>query len=124
MCERCISWLLLECLQLRTWPVTQACALTGNQTSNPLLRRPTLSPLSYTSQGSRAVFSSTKITWQTIKFNDVVIGIKFVFKIYYFSPGWCSSVDLGLDYKPKGCWFDSQSGHMPGLWATSPVGGT
>ena len=23
----------------------------------------------------------------------------------------------------RGCWFDSQSGHMPGLWARSPVGG-
>ena len=23
--------------------------------------------------------------------------------------------------KPKGCQFDSQSGHMPGLWARSPV---
>ena len=26
-------------------------------------------------------------------------------------------------YKPKSCWFDSQSGHMPGLWARSPVRG-
>ena len=26
-------------------------------------------------------------------------------------------------YKPKGRWFDSQSGHMPGLQARSPVGG-
>ena len=26
--------------------------------------------------------------------------------------------------KPKGRQFDSQSGHMPGLRATSPVGGT
>ena len=23
----------------------------------------------------------------------------------------------------KGCWFDSQSGHMPGLQARSPAGG-
>ena len=29
-----------------------ACALTGNQTSQPLVRRPVLNPLSYTSQGS------------------------------------------------------------------------
>ena len=35
-----------------TWPATQACALTGNQTSDPLLCSLTLSPLSYTSQGS------------------------------------------------------------------------
>ena len=32
-------------------------------------------------------------------------------------PGWCSSVDGALACKPKGCWFDSQSGHMPGLGA-------
>ena len=25
--------------------------------------------------------------------------------------------------KPEGCWFNSQSGHKPELWASSPVGG-
>ena len=39
-------------------------------------------------------------------------------------PGWCGSVDWVPACEPKGCWFDSQSGHMPGLWARSPVGGT
>ena len=34
-----------------TWPTTQSCALTGNRTSNLLVYRPMLSPLSYTSQG-------------------------------------------------------------------------
>ena len=33
------------------WPATQARALTGNQTSNPLVHRLALSPLSHTSQG-------------------------------------------------------------------------
>ena len=32
-----------------------------------------------------------------------------------FSSGLCGSVDWVLDCEPKGCWFDSQSGHMPGL---------
>ena len=41
---------------LRTWPETQACALTGNRTRDPFLRRPTFNPLSYTSQGSLAIF--------------------------------------------------------------------
>ena len=36
---------------LGTWPATQACALTGNGTSDPLVPRPVLSPLSQTSQG-------------------------------------------------------------------------
>ena len=35
---------------LGSWPATQACALTGNRTGNPLVHRPVLSPLSYTSQ--------------------------------------------------------------------------
>ena len=36
---------------LGTWPATQACALTGKQTSDPLVCRPALNPLSSTSQG-------------------------------------------------------------------------
>ena len=47
-------WLPLRCPLLETWPTTQACALTGNQTGDPLVRRPTLNPLSHTSQGKRA----------------------------------------------------------------------
>ena len=38
-------------------------------------------------------------------------------------PGWCGSVDWVRACEPKGCWFDSQSGHTPGLWARSPFGG-
>ena len=44
-------WLLFECLLPGTWPATQACALTGNQTRDPLVRRPALNPLSHTGQG-------------------------------------------------------------------------
>ena len=39
-------------------------------------------------------------------------------------PGWCGSMDWAPACEPKGCWFDSRSGHIPGLQATSPVGGT
>ena len=42
---------------LMAWPTTQACALTGNQTSDPLVRRPALNPLSHTSQGSACPFN-------------------------------------------------------------------
>ena len=38
---------------LGTRPATQACVLTGNQTSDPLAHRLALNPLSHTSQGSR-----------------------------------------------------------------------
>ena len=50
--ERNISvWLPLVCLLLGTWPATQARALTGNQTSDPLVHRSAVNPLSHTSQG-------------------------------------------------------------------------
>ena len=39
------------------------------------------------------------------------------------SPGWCGSVDRAPACGPKDRWFDSQSGHMPGLWARSLVWG-
>ena len=35
---------------LGTWPTSQAHALTGNRTDDPLVHRPALSPLSHTSQ--------------------------------------------------------------------------
>ena len=44
-------WLPLIRPLLGIWPATQAYALTGNQTSDPLPRSPALSPLSHTSQG-------------------------------------------------------------------------
>ena len=51
-CVRDINWLPLRCPKLGIWPATQACALTGNPTSDPLLCRPALNPLSHTSQNS------------------------------------------------------------------------
>ena len=50
--ERNINmWLPLMHPPLGTQPTSQACALTGNQTSDPLVHRPALSTLSLTSQG-------------------------------------------------------------------------
>ena len=40
------------------------------------------------------------------------------------NPGWCGSVVWALACEPKGCWFDSQSGHIPGLQLRSPTRGT
>ena len=51
--ERNIDQLLLTHPQLGTWPASQACTLTGNQTYNLPVRRPALNPLSHTSQGSQ-----------------------------------------------------------------------
>ena len=50
--ETSVCGCLLHTPPLGTWPAAQACALTGNQTSDPLLCRPALNPLSHTSQGS------------------------------------------------------------------------
>ena len=41
--------------QLGTRPTTQACALTGNRTNNPLVRRLAFNPLSHTSQGQEVL---------------------------------------------------------------------
>ena len=44
-------------------------------------------------------------------------------KVWTTRSGWCRSVDWAPACKPKGHWFDSQSGYMPGLRTRSPVGG-
>ena len=50
--ERNINvWLPLTHPQPGTRPATQACALTGNRNSNPLVLRSALHPLSHTSHG-------------------------------------------------------------------------
>ena len=42
--------------RLGTWPTTQACALTENRTSDPLVLRLVFSSLSHTSQGFLCFF--------------------------------------------------------------------
>ena len=60
--ERKINvWLPLVHLLLGTWPTAQACVLTGNQSSDPLVLRSALSPLSHTSQGNIMDFDSAKV---------------------------------------------------------------
>ena len=49
-------WFLLTCPLVGTWPASQACALTGNQTSDPLVHRLALNPLSHTSQGKNSLY--------------------------------------------------------------------
>ena len=52
-------WLPPVCPLLGTWPTTQACALTGNWTSDPLVCRPTLNPLSHTRWGVLCFFKGS-----------------------------------------------------------------
>ena len=49
----------LMCPLLGTWPATEACALSGNWTSNPLVHSLVLSLLSHTSQCSAFIFINT-----------------------------------------------------------------
>ena len=55
--ERNISvWVPPACPPQGTLAVTQACALTGNRTGDPLVRRLAFSALSHITQGSKNVF--------------------------------------------------------------------
>ena len=49
-------WLLLALPVMGNWPATQACALPGNGTGNPLVLRPMPNPLSYSSQAEHFLF--------------------------------------------------------------------
>ena len=55
-------WLPLTCPLLGTWPTTQACALMGNCTRDPLVHRPVLDPLSHTSQGQYYIFLNPHVS--------------------------------------------------------------
>ena len=51
----------LLCSSLGTWPAPQACALTGNQTSDLSVCRLALNPWSHTSRGSKKIFNKKNI---------------------------------------------------------------
>ena len=51
----------LTCPLMGTWPTTQACALTGNRTSDPLIFRLALNSLKHTSQ-ARTLFIIDRYT--------------------------------------------------------------
>ena len=61
---------------LGTLPTTQAHALTGNRTGNPLIHRPALNPLSHASQGEIHFFIIFPNKSQVL----------FILRIYFKSP--------------------------------------
>ena len=61
MCERNTDRLSLAGPQLGIKPATQACALTGNRTSDILFCRTTPNPLNHTSQGWKMIFLALSI---------------------------------------------------------------
>ena len=77
--ERNINvWLPLTHPSPGTWLATQACALTGNPTSDPLLCRPALNPLSDTSQTTFSVLSSF------VSCYSLCFKVDFVWYKYYY----------------------------------------
>ena len=69
-------------------------------------------------------FNLRTLNTNIFKKPKIPFGRNIQVKKHCSGPGWCDSGDWAPACKPKGCWFNSQSGHMPGLQARSPIGGT
>ena len=69
--ERNTHLLPLAHPQPGTWPILQACALTGNRTGDLSVHRPTLNILSHTSQGKKKLrkisFTNSRNLTETMK---------------------------------------------------------
>ena len=66
--------------------------------------------------------SKSIMLWRWMCYPEKTLDALFI-RIALDGPGWCSSVHWVQAWEPKGHLFDSQSGHMPGLWVRSPIGG-
>ena len=75
------------CPLLGTWPSTQAYALTGNQTGDPLVLRLALKPLSHTSQGNLRFLYSFLLWYNShsLKFIILTDNTWVVFSSWTFS---------------------------------------
>ena len=70
--ERKINvWLLLVYPLLGTWSTTQACAQSGNRTSDPLGHRPMFNALSYTSQCIFFIFTNNLIDLDILSMSTI-----------------------------------------------------
>ena len=63
-----------------TWPTTRACALTGSWTSNPLVSKLALNPLSHTNQGTCNI-PMHRVTSATARENQIFIKLLWETKI-------------------------------------------
>ena len=93
-------WLPFMCSPLRTWPITQACALTRNQTSDPLLCSPALNPLSHTSQVN--LFLCISFFWCHYKWNCF---LNFIFGLHadFQTNDCCAQHREGCSGQSDGC---------------------
>ena len=78
--EKNISvWLPFTLPLLGTWPATQACAPTGNRTSDSLVRRPALNPLSRTGQDWRGFIFILLLTSFRFEVRKITVDLVFAF---------------------------------------------
>ena len=66
---------------LGTWPATQACVLTGNRTSDPLVHKRVLNPLSHTSQGYFLSYFKRKSYFTIIRILNIFIQYILIYRI-------------------------------------------
>ena len=97
-------WLLLVCPPLGTWPATQACAPTGNQTGDPMVHRLALNPLSHTSQGEERILKASREK-ETVTYKGVPIRLSADFskETFQVRRGWKEifQVMKGKDLYPR-----------------------
>ena len=62
-----------------TWPATQPCALTGNQTGDLSVHRPALNPWSPTSQGSIPYFLKGDVSFIIFKIDTEKLSLSNIF---------------------------------------------
>ena len=82
-------WLPLTHSLLGTWPKTQACALTENQTGDPVVCRPALNPLSHTSQGAFFISVTVFLNLQyffLVLFQDFHLSVQACCLLYSLEP--------------------------------------
>ena len=66
-------WLLLTCPLLGTWPATQACGLTGNQISDPLIHRLALNHWATPAGANIFCFSYGSFIWTVTQNHSLII---------------------------------------------------
>ena len=91
-------WLPFTCPQVGTWPTTQACALTGNQTSDPLIHRLELNPLSHTSRGcTQSFINKIPGNVRVGRMTTIWLALRLIF--FIITAPWQLNISVGV-------WFD------------------
>ena len=107
--ERHISWLPLACSQMGTWPTTQACALTWNQTSD-LLDRSTHWATRARERGFSVfdvlapIFCQVYKLWEWACISDcnfIFLTPLFFMAVYWYTISWRKDLDIYYELKER-----------------------